>query len=893
MLTTPEPILPSEQDLIDTLQERIKGRGRAILPSGVWLYVHDPEFRVPAQGWKLHLSALPATLLETLDRVLPIVLSRPCMFKVARSSTELHRLNSSDTHLGGAGKALTIYPAPGDVVELGSRLADELAGLEGPRILSDRRLRPDSPVYYRYGPFLNTYEANEDGDLDLVLSDPAGGTHHGMAEGTYFDPPWSPDPFAAALLDAATVPGPAAPHATAPEPTAPPAPPAPPQSPADTPETSAPASAAKAVIGGRYGAECALSQRGKGGVYRARDLAEDRPVIIREARAHIDVDRHGRDARERLRNERHVLEVLQELDLVPNVLDHFRHGEDEYLVTTDMGARSLNDDVAENGPYPGTSGDPAGRDLRTLAERLLNALDRIHRHGVIVRDLTPKNIVLDADHRPTLVDFEISHIEGPVFHGFTAGYTPPGQERDEPAAIEDDYYALGATLFYAATGIPPVWFENDERNHDTGRAEIVLDGRGGMSATILGLLDLDPQRRRETAEEIRAGRFQDRAPTPRARSGAAFDLDRVIDHTLDKITDYAERLVTGATLNGGTIPNPTNLYRGCAGVGMEMLHYRDRPEVRDRILSMAHWTCGFLSLRRSNLGLYTGQTGTAVFLATAGAALGDRALTEMADRLARLIPAMITERDQHCGLAGIATGQLLLWHFTRDPLRLETATDCIQLITAVDPAQTLADDAPDYADCVSLSRTLGFAHGLAGTAHALLAHHTATGQHLAETTHAYDLLAEHFPHVLAAARSSNAKPMHGSFCQGLAGMGATLLRAAEPCGQERYIDLARDAADACADLATKIHTPCQCCGLAGVGELFLDLARTTGDTAYRAQAERIAQIILSRAGGTTNAPIYLDSNAIDGAWSTGIGGVLTFLRRLREPAATRLWLDPL
>lgn len=885
MLTTPEPTLPSEQDLVDTLRERIGAR--AIVPSGMWLYVHDPEFRVPAQGWKLHVSARPATLAETLERTLPIVLSTPCMFKVARSSVELYKLNSSDTHLGGAGKALTIYPAPGDAVELGRRLADALAGLNGPRILSDRRLRPDAPVYYRYGPFLNTYEVNDDGDFDLVLVDPAGGTHHGMAEGTYFEPSWSPDPFAVGRVGGAVVPGPATPEASTPATRE--------TSTLATPEASTTASKAPAagvVIGGRYRGECALSQRGKGGVYRAHDLVDDRGVIIREARAHVDEDRHGRDARDRLRNERRVLEALRELDGVPRVLDHFRHDEDEYLVTTDMGARSLNDDVAEDGPYRGDAGGTSGRDLRSLAERLLDALDRIHRLGVIVRDLTPKNIVLDADHRPALVDFEISHVEGPVFHGYTAGYTPPGQERDEPATVEDDYYALGATLFYAATGIPPVWFENDAENHDTRRAETVLDGRGGMSATILGLLDLDPERRRRTADEIRAGRFQDRVPAQRAHRPAPFDLDRVIDHTLGQVTGYAERLVTGATLDGGTIPNPANLYRGCAGVGMELLQYRDRPQVRDRLLSMAHWTCGFLSLRRSGFGLYTGQTGTAIFLASAGAALGDRALTEMSDRLARLVPAQVTARDQHSGLAGIATGQLLLWNLTREHLRLETATDCVQRLVAVDPAQTLAEDPPDHADCVSLSRTLGFAHGLAGTAYALLGHHAATGRRLDDATHAYDLLAEHVPRVIDAARASSAKPMHGSFCQGLAGMGASLVRAAEPCGDDRYMDLARDAAEACDDLAVKIHTPCQCCGLAGVGELFIDLARATGDTAYLARAERIAEIILSRAGGSANAPIYLDSNSIDGAWSTGIGGILTFLRRLRDPAAARLWLDP-
>ena len=136
---------------------------------------------------------------------------------------------------------------------------------------------------------------------------------------------------------------------------------------------------------------------------------------------------------------------------------------------------------------------------------------------MLVRDVNPTNVVLDgATGRPCLVDFEISHAEGPQLFGWTPGYSPPEQERDQPATVEADYYSLGATLFYAATGLPPTWLTDDPHNHDIERAAAVLDGRGGISDTILGLLAADPARRRTAAGAIRSRR----AGEPARRSSA-------------------------------------------------------------------------------------------------------------------------------------------------------------------------------------------------------------------------------------------------------------------------------------------------------------------------------------------------------------------------------------
>jgi hypothetical protein len=853
--------LPQEADLRAALTDQIARGGRVISDNGVWLMIGDPAFRPPSQGWKIHLSARPATLMETIRRALPALLATPCHFKIIRSGPLLRDLNSSNSHPGSVGKAATIYVAHEDVADLARRLADDLAGLQGPRIHSDRRVRPGSVVHYRYGPIRSRYEVNEDGDLELVVTDPQGTTRPGAADDSFWQPSWAADPLTGEIGSDGESEG---------------------------------SSGGPVMLGGRYQAERGLTRNAKGCVYRAIDTMTNRSVILKEARAYVNEDSRGRDSRIRLRNERYVLELLSDLAGVPRVIDHFCHDDQEYLAITDMGALALGQDVAENGLY---TADPApcGRSLPGLAAALLKLLDEVHRRGVLVRDLAPANIVLDdATGRPCLVDFEISHAAGPQFFGWTPGYSPPEQERDEPAGVEADYYSLGATLFYAATGLPPTWLAGDPSNHDVEHAAAVLDGRGGISGTILGLLDTDPARRQAASESIRSGRFRaDRAGARPVGGARTRLLDEAIAHSRTEVKRHAARLMTGDRLTGGVVPSPVNVYRGSAGMGMELLHQGDYESAR----ALAYWTGGFQSLGAGRPGLYTGSTGIAIFIAATGIALGDETLVSLAEPMARPVLSQVADDDQHNGLAGIGTGQLLLWHITRDDSRLDIASSCAERFLAGDPLDGfLYADQPDYTDCGSVSRTLGFSHGLAGVIHFLLAYRAATGGDAADPVlrKGCDALAQHMTPLIDAARSASAKPMHASFCQGLAGIGASLARAARDLGDDDHLGLARSAAVACQEMAPRMYALTQCCGLAGIGEFFLDLAQVTGDQADLRRADRVADLILARAGGSVGAPVFPDTSLHEssGGWSTATAGVTSFLRRLRSPGSPRMWLDP-
>lgn len=91
-----------------------------------------------------------------------------------------------------------------------------------------------------------------------------------------------------------------------------------------------------------------------------------------------------------------------------------------------------------------------------ITERVLNALNYMHHHGVVHGDLKPQNIIVQADkHMAVLVDFGLSMVKPSSkdeAKGFTPYFAPPEEIAGKPLIPESDYYSLGMTMIYALSG---------------------------------------------------------------------------------------------------------------------------------------------------------------------------------------------------------------------------------------------------------------------------------------------------------------------------------------------------------------------------------------------------------------------------------------------------------
>ena len=150
-------------------------------------------------------------------------------------------------------------------------------------------------------------------------------------------------------------------------------------------------------------------------------------------------------------------------------------------------------------------------EVRRIGAAVADGMQAAHARGVIHRDLKPANILILADGQPKIVDFGIAKllagdggVTGPAMG--TPHYMAPEQLTDGAAAPSVDVWALGVTLFEAATGTLPF------SGFDGGRCPQLVEPAPrpgerapmsvGLETLILQCLKRGPAQRPATMREI-------------------------------------------------------------------------------------------------------------------------------------------------------------------------------------------------------------------------------------------------------------------------------------------------------------------------------------------------------------------------------------------------------
>lgn len=284
------------------------------------------------------------------------------------------------------------------------------------------------------------------------------------------------------------------------------------------------------LLGEDYEIGRVLGAGGFGNTYLARDKALSRDVAIKEYFPR-DIARRGEDyvvqvahqrseraydwARQRFIQEAKLLAKFRH----PNIVRVFRTldaNNTSYIVLDYVHGLELDAWLASLG------GPPSQEEIDELLAPLVEALDIVHRAGVLHRDIKPANIVIrEETGAPILIDFGASKYSMGEIAGTTMAIVSRGYSPYEAYAADSgsqgpwtDIYGLGATIYHVlANAVPP---EATERLLNDSILPLKDRGLAGFREEFVEAIDwamqVQPKARPQTMSEWQVALFRGADP---------------------------------------------------------------------------------------------------------------------------------------------------------------------------------------------------------------------------------------------------------------------------------------------------------------------------------------------------------------------------------------------
>jgi serine/threonine-protein kinase len=259
-----------------------------------------------------------------------------------------------------------------------------------------------------------------------------------------------------------------------------------------------------------YRLDATVSRSGMSTLFKATDLKNGRQVAVKVPHAELEADPI---LLERFRREQQIGQELNH----PGIVRTF-DGEERsrlYMVIEWVEGRLLRAILNQDGLI---------QERRLAIDRAVNltlaicdALDYMHKRGVVHRDLKPENIMVDGEDRIKLIDFGIAMKEdarrltfaGPSPLLGTPDYISPEQVKGQRGDQRSDIYALGIMLYEMLTGQTPFSGSNplavmNERllNDPKPPRRLRPEISPQLQEILYRALERDPRHRYATASEM-------------------------------------------------------------------------------------------------------------------------------------------------------------------------------------------------------------------------------------------------------------------------------------------------------------------------------------------------------------------------------------------------------
>lgn len=251
-----------------------------------------------------------------------------------------------------------------------------------------------------------------------------------------------------------------------------------------------------------------LGVGGMGTVYKARDTHLERYVALKLWRRDLGGEE---DHNARFERDARIAASVNH----PNVVQIFWLGTDhgQFCVVMELIEHGSLDDLME------AQGRLPEEQVLDVGIQIARGLRAAHRKGLIHLDVKPANILFVDENAVKIGDFDLAAIAAQpqqsdrVIWG-TPPYVAPERLDNQPEDIRSDMYSLGATLFHAVTGKPPI-------EGDTNSATELRE----LKQHPLDLRDIAPHVSRTTARVLQ----RMIAPDPTQRFSSYDDLIMELD----------------------------------------------------------------------------------------------------------------------------------------------------------------------------------------------------------------------------------------------------------------------------------------------------------------------------------------------------------------------------
>ncbi len=284
------------------------------------------------------------------------------------------------------------------------------------------------------------------------------------------------------------------------------------------------------ILMGRYLIGRVLGEGGFGITYIGCDLRLELKVAIKEyfptdkvtrlARETLDVTSYMgaasagyEEGKVRFLNEPRTMARMDKQPEIVGVRDFFECNNTAYIVMEFVNGTTFKELVAQKG------GRIPAKELLPVIEPLFSALSAMHQQGLIHRDISPDNLMLERGAL-RLLDFGCARESSRGTETMTItlkhGFAPLEQYQHKGQGPWTDVYALAATIYYCLTGkVPPQAL--DRLCED----ELILPRKLGVDITerqeqaLLYGMGIRPRRRFQSVEELHAALYiPDGAPIP-------------------------------------------------------------------------------------------------------------------------------------------------------------------------------------------------------------------------------------------------------------------------------------------------------------------------------------------------------------------------------------------